>query len=185
VSGQDCYRHLCNTEPAVPIFSRDWWLDAACGPDGWGVTSVENGDEIIAAMPYHVKHKYGFTFLTQPPLTKMLGPWLRPSLAKYAKMLGEQKRLLQALIDQLPSFDHFAQKWHYHYTNWLPFYWRGFRQTTRYTYVLPDLADEKQLWDGLQDNIRREIRKAENRFTNGPFRPIISNTHYEFMNNPD
>ena len=24
----DAYRELCGTEPSIPIFSRDWWLDA-------------------------------------------------------------------------------------------------------------------------------------------------------------
>lgn len=37
-------------------------------------------------------------------------------------------------IDNLPKFDYFNMNFHYSITNWLPFYWRGFKQTTRYTY---------------------------------------------------
>jgi hypothetical protein len=46
-------------------------------------------------------------------------------------------------------------------TYWLPFYWRGFSQPTRYTYRLSDLTDLTSIWAGVRENIRREIRKAE------------------------
>jgi len=158
------YREFCATETAVPIFSRAWWLDTLCGENNWDVCLIEKGGRIVASMPYSIQKKYGFTLVSQPPLTQTIGPWLRPSKKKYTKKLGEQKDLLQALIDQLPPFDYFSQNWHYSNTNWLPFRWRGFQQTTYYTYILPDLTNEHQLWAGLRENIRTDIRKAENRF---------------------
>ncbi len=69
------------------------------------------------------------------------------------------------LIDQLPPFGSFSQNWSPEMQNWLPFYWRGFRQTTRYTYQLRCLNDEKLLWDGLDQSIRTDIRKASSRFS--------------------
>src|SRR5690606_9005660 len=90
-------------------------------------------------------------------------PWLRPSTAKLPRRIGQQKELLQGLIAQLPPFHHFEQKWHYEQTNWLPFRWRGYRQTTEYSYVLPDLTDLTSVGEGFQENIRKEIRKAGNR----------------------
>src|SRR5690606_4719314 len=74
-----------------------------------------------------------------------------------------QKELLQGLIDQLPPFDHFRQKWHYSQTNWLPFHWSGYQQSTDYSYVLPDLSDLHAIWEGFQENVRKEIRKASGR----------------------
>lgn len=158
------YIQLCSSERSIPIFSRSWWLDVVCGPENWDVALVEKGGEVVAAMPYYLKRRFGLTLLLQPPLTQTLGPWLRPSSAKCAQALGLQKDLMNALIDQLPEYDLFNQNWHYSITNWLPFYWNGFQQTTKYTYILPDLYDIKQLWNNLQGNIRRDIRKAENRF---------------------
>jgi len=163
VTSKECYRKLCNEESTVPIFSRDWWLDAVCGND-WDVCLVKKGDHILAAMPYCIKKRYGFTLLTHPQLTQTLGPWLRPSEAQYSNRLGQEKDLLTALIDQLPDFAQFEQNWHHANTNWLPFYWQGFEQTTRYTYRLPDLLDLDAVWAGFRENIRRDIRKAENRF---------------------
>lgn len=160
---KDRYRTLCEDEPTIPIFSRAWWLDAVCG-DNWDVCLVEKGGQIQAAMPYCIKKRYGFTLLTHPQLTQTLGPWLRPSDAKYTNRLGQEKDLLTMLIDQLPDFAHFQQNWHHANTNWLPFYWQSFQQTTRYTYRLPDLGDLDAVWAGFRENIRSDIRKAANRF---------------------
>jgi len=156
------YRILCETEPSIPLFSQAWWLDAVAG-DSWNVVVVEKGGEIQAAMPYVMKQKFGLTLLTQPALTQNLGPWIRPTHAKYAKRLSREKDLMQALIDQLPSYTHFQQNWHHTVTNWLPFYWKGFEQTTRYTYRIDDLEDEETVWKEVQSNIKRDIRKASNR----------------------
>jgi len=164
MTNKDLYRDLCKKEPSIPIFSKDWWLDAVCG-DAWDVCLVEKGVEVSACMPYHwANGRFGLTMCMQPKLTQTLGPWLRKTNAKYANRLGQEKDLLTELIDQLPPFGHFQQNWHYSNTNWLPFYWRGFQQTTRYTYRLPDLADLNTVWAGFRENIRRDIRKARNRF---------------------
>lgn len=163
VTPKDRYRKLCEQEPTIPIFSQHWWLDAVCG-DAWDVCLVEKGGEIVASMPYYIRKRYGLTVLTQPKLTQTLGPWLRPSDAKYSNRLGQEKDLLTELINQLSDFAHFKQNWHHSNTNWLPFYWRGFQQTTRYTYRLPDLSDLEAIWTGFRENIRRDIRKAGHRF---------------------
>lgn len=163
MNDKNLYRELCKTEPTIPIFSKDWWLDAVCG-DAWDVCLVEKGGKIVATMPYHYKKNRRRLRILQPPVTQTLGPWIRTSDAKYANRLGQEKDILTELIAQLPAFDHFHQQWHHSYTNWLPFYWRGFQQTTRYTYRLPDLSDLDMVWAGFRENIRRDIRKAANRF---------------------
>lgn len=159
----DRYRKLCAEEPGIPIFSRDWWLDSVCG-DSWDVCLAERNGLIVASMPFYFKMKYGFTALSQPKLTQTLGPWLRPSERKYAKRLDQEKELLNELHDSLPRFHYFSQNWHYKNLNWLPFYWNGFQQTTRYTYRLPELESLDLVWSEFRENIRREVRKAQNRF---------------------
>ncbi len=158
------YRKLCAAEPSIPIFSRDWWLDAVCEDGTWDVVLVEQDGNIIGAMPYFIRKRWGLRLLTQPPLTQTLGPWIRAFGAHYTKNLARQKDIMVELIRKIPQCDHFLQCWHYTYTNWQPFYWNGFQQTTLYTYVLSDLTDEAKLWSGLQVNIRTDIRKAANRY---------------------
>jgi hypothetical protein len=164
ISNKQIYRNFCKTEISLPVFSKDWWLDAVCGENNWDVIIIEKGGEIVASMPYRLREKYALTICDMPQLTQTLGPWLKPSQAKYAKQLSNQKKLMYELIKQLPRFDFFAQNFHYSVANWLPFYWNGFEQTTRYTYVIDELGSEKNIWDGLLQNIRREIKKAESRF---------------------
>lgn len=158
------YRILCESEPNIPLFSQAWWLDAVAG-DAWDVAVVEKGDNIVASMPYVLTHRYGLKVITQPKLTQNLGPWIKSNDAKYAKRLAHEKDLMQALIKKLPDYDYFAQNWHYKQTNWLPFYWQGFAQTTRYTYRLENLYGLKSdnIWQFLNQNIRTDIKKASNR----------------------
>jgi lipid II:glycine glycyltransferase (peptidoglycan interpeptide bridge formation enzyme) len=155
------YREFCKVETSIPVFSRAWWLDAAAGDGNWDVVMVKQGNEIVATMPYFRRKRLGFTLITQPPLTQTLGPWLTPVCADANGQIKHQHKLLQALIDQLPPFDYFHQRWHYANTNWLPFYWSGFEQTTRYTYVIDDLTDLDAVFAGFSHNKRRHIRRAE------------------------
>lgn len=161
---KEAYRAFSGNEPTVPIFSRGWWLDAAAGPDAWDVALVMKAGQVVASMPYVVRRRYWLTVIGQPALTQKLGPWFRASEGKPATRLASEKDLMQALIDQLPSFDYFNQSWHYNRTNWLPFSWNGFEQTTRYTYVLPELGETEKLWSGFDNSARAECKKAESRF---------------------
>lgn len=158
------YRAFCSLEPSVPLFSQAWWLDATAGIGCWDVALVEAGDRIVASLPYVKRSRYGLTLLSQPAMTQSLGPWLRNYEGKSSTKLAQQKEWMEALIVQLPHFHHYAQNWSWRNTNWLPFYWAGFSQTTRYTYILQDLTDEQILWKGLRENIRTDIKKASERF---------------------
>lgn len=164
MSNKEKYRQLCAVEKSIPLFSQYWWLDVVCGEENWDVVLVEKGGEVMGAMPYFFYRKFGLMFIAQPPLTQTTGVWIRSSGAKYARALGYQKDIMGGLIKGLPAFDSFSQNWHYSNTNWLPFCWNGFRQTSRYTYVLPSLASEAQLWAALEEKTRSDIRKAADRF---------------------
>lgn len=155
------YRAFCRKEASLPLFAQDWWLDAAVGPKGWNVALIKKNVEVVASMPYILRNRYGMRLLTQPALTPVLGPWLRPCDGNVAKKLSYEHELMQALIDQLPPFDHFAQTWHPCHKNWQPFYWNGFQQTTYYTHILSNLSDMKKLWEGLDPNVRRIVSKAQ------------------------
>lgn len=156
------YKTICSREPTIPIFSQAWWLDAVAG-DNWNVVLAKKGNQVIGALPYVIQKKYGFTLLAQPGLTQTLGPWIKPTQKSYPKKLAYEKDVLVELADQLPKCSYYGQNWHCDQQNWLPFYWRGYDQTTRYTYRLPLAPGQEQLWKNLQQNIRGDIRKAGER----------------------
>jgi lipid II:glycine glycyltransferase (peptidoglycan interpeptide bridge formation enzyme) len=107
----------------------------------------------------------GYTLLTMPPLTQTLGPQLRLTAEKYAGKISQEMELMTALIEGLPPFDFFQQSFHSSISNWMPFYWRGFEQTTRYTYRLANLTNPDSIWMGLRKNIRTDVRKARKQLT--------------------
>jgi len=154
-----------------PLFHQPLWLDAVA-PAAWGAVEVDDGGMVVtggaappaARLPYVIRRgRIGQRVVGMPSLTPSLGPWFAPLDGKPSTRLARQHELTAALIEGLPPFDVFEQRCHRSITNWLPFYWRGFEQTTRYTYVLENLSDLDAVWHGLRENIRREIRKAERR----------------------
>jgi hypothetical protein len=146
------------------IFTEPWWLDAVA-PGAWGEAVVEKGGRVAARMPWVRARRRGRTLLVTPPLTKMLGPWIRAEPGRTTSRLEREKDLMTELIDALPRFDAFEQNFHPSITNWLPFHWRGFDATTRYTYVLPSLADLDAVWSGTRQNVRTDVRKAAKKLT--------------------
>ena len=141
------------------MFLQPWWLELVA-PSEWHYAVVKRGQEIAAVMPYTIRSRFGWRILETPQFTPHLGPWLRPSTAKYANRLSEEKELMTELIAALPPFAHFEQRFHPGITNWLPFFWKEFRQTTLYTYRIEDTRDPEKLWDETRDNVRTDIRKA-------------------------
>lgn len=145
------------------VFSTDWWLEASAGSGNWGFCEIKENNKIVASMPWVMKQRYGIKVLSSPALTQTLGPWLAdmPQGTKYAKRLAREKDLMGALIDQLPDYQLFRQNFAPEIDNWLPFYWRGFQQTTLYTYRLPNLSDTHTIWTNFQPKVKTDIRKAE------------------------
>lgn len=148
----------------APLFLQPWWLEMVA-PGAWDYAVAKRGEEIAAAMPYTSKVRGGWRIIEMPEFTPMLGPWLRRSTAKYANRLGEEKDLMMGLIDGLPKFALFQQRFHHGVTNWLPFHWRGFQQTTHYTYRIEDTRDLERLWGETRDNVRTDIKKARKSVT--------------------
>jgi hypothetical protein len=64
------------------------------------------------------------------------------------------------LSGQLPQVSLFQQNFHPDIQNWLPLYWTGFRQTTRYTYIFNDLSDLEKLKAGFKNTLRTDLKKA-------------------------
>jgi len=159
VSSKERYRNFCTKEKNVPLFLNDWWLDAVCG-ENWDVSLVQNGEEIIAALPYYYNRKFGVKVINMPKLTSFLGPYIKyPEGQKYATRLSYEMETINKLIAGLPSFHLFRQNFSYSITNWLPFYWKEFEQTTRYTYVL-ELGDLDQIFNEFKSSVRGKIKKA-------------------------
>ena len=156
------YAEMLEGVSGVPLFFQPRWLNMTCG-NNWGGVVVNVGN-LVAALPY-AKVKVGFiTKLGQPKLTPFLGPIFVSNGERITPSLSDQHKLLAKLIEQLPGFSVYKQNWPSWVSNWLPFHWEGYQQTTRYTYKIYDISDSEQVWAGLASSARREVRKARNRY---------------------
>ena len=57
-----------------------------------------------------------------------------PPEQKYCTKLAYEKDVINELLEQIGTIDYFFQKFTPRFTNWLPYYWNNFKQTTAYTY---------------------------------------------------
>ncbi len=157
MTSKESYRAFCGQSEDLPIFFQDWYLDAVCEEGTWDVVLEREDNRIVALMPYFLKQKGPFQMMTMPLFVKYLGPWLIPEKRK----LKYEFRFYRKLLEQLPAFDSFLQDFHPIAKNWLPFFWKDFKQSTRYTYILEDLGDLESVFQNFNRNIRRNIKKAE------------------------
>lgn len=144
---------------ATSIFEAPWWLDAVA-PGAWHAATVRKDGEPIARLPYVVKRLGPCRVIVNPPLTPVLGPWIDRIEGKPEHRLAVEMKLIDELIDQLPKTDVVAQNLSPALTNWLPFYWRGFSSSLRYTYRIAQPTDLDRVWMEFRENIRREVRKG-------------------------
>jgi lipid II:glycine glycyltransferase (peptidoglycan interpeptide bridge formation enzyme) len=132
-------------------------------PGRWGEVTCEHQGRTVARLPYVVRGRSRLRILTQSSLTQTLGPWVEPSDAKPTRALAREHELLAELEAALPPAHGFSQQFSPVMLNALPFHWAGYKLGVRYTYRLEDLRSTDDLWDGLRNNLRREIRKARKR----------------------
>lgn len=158
MSRRDAYTRFCDNAPDLPLFMQPWYLDAVCEDGRWDTAIAEKGGRVVAVWPYFFKKKWGRHYVAMPPLARMMGPYLLPEW----RVVRKEASLLEELLNQLPSgLAAFEQDFNYTIQNWLPLYWRGFRQTTRYSYVL-EIKDLNAVWQNLAPDYRNQkIPKAQ------------------------
>lgn len=139
-------------------------MDAVCGSENWDVIIIEEKGNVLATLPYYIKPAQGGFEIRKAPLTQNNGVYFYyPEGLKYDRKIAFEHRVLDKIIDEIEALNliSYRQYFHYSFENWLPFYWRGYSQSTRYTYVIEDTSNIESLIEGFNGNIRKGIRKAE------------------------
>lgn len=155
---QEAYRSFAAKAPDLPLFMQPWYLDVVCEGGAWDAVLIEVSGKKVAALPFFLKHKWAWNYVTMPQLCKQLGPYLLPEY----RTLKWEMRLYAALIEKLPAtLAAFEQNFNYTVTNWLPFYWEGFKQTTLYSYILPLGPSEDEIFQQIEKNYRKKIQAAQ------------------------
>lgn len=150
----------------VPIFFQPWYLDIVCVRGTWNVVLYEEGDGLIVGFwVYFLIEKYGQKGIVMPPLTPYSGIWILPlSSIKKETQTKKIKTLIENLIKQIPEdVTLYTQSFPTQFTNALPFYWKKYTPTIRYTFVIEDLKSWTQ--KDMATNVRNKIQKASKSLT--------------------
>jgi hypothetical protein len=167
LTNKERYVQFCAEHHDIPIFSQPWWLDAVC-PEQWNVILIEDGDRIVASFPYYkTKIRRIFTHIGMPSLTQKLGPYIvyDANIITESKKIKYEHEIYNAIMDKLPKVDSISINFDWKYKNWLPFYWQGFKQTTRYTYIIDNLTDHDIIFKNYHSSKRKKINKAKDFLT--------------------
>ena len=173
----------------LPIFFQDWWLNATAGKDNWDVLiTFNNNDEINAVWPIYFTKRFGFKVISNPILSPYLGIWFNyPIEISNARKIDFEEREIKKMIKLLPNFSYLQCGFHEKFTNWQPFYWADFDQTSYYTYIIEPNKSIDLLYNNLNPNIRNHIKNAginyiiEENFDIEPFFELIQIT-FEYQN---
>lgn len=159
-SDYEMWDDFVERSPQGCIFCKSWWLDAVA-MGNFQIIGAFDRERLVGGIPLIRKNKrdghYGM-----PPLTQTLGILLPDIQGKYVGTITKQKKIIDTIVDGIGDPDYFSQNFHYNYQNWLPFMWKGYKQTTRYTYVIQDISDKSVIWAGFAKNIKSDINKAKN-----------------------
>ena len=141
---KDEYRIWCRTAAGLPIFMKDWWLDAVCMGKEWEAILLPSG----AMMPYLERKRWGMRFTLMPQHTQIagyVGDSDSPSdIAKAIDALGlayyyQKYPINQSWVQDLRAF--------------------GFTVKEMITYRITDLSDEKALIRSTTENKRKKTKK--------------------------
>ncbi|MBR4229266.1 MAG: GNAT family N-acetyltransferase [Bacteroidales bacterium] len=171
MSPKDHYRELCEASgPDIPVFQQAWWMDVACAGKEWDVALATDGNRPLAALPYLIRRRFGMRYIIQPQLTQFSGPvFFFPSDISERRRADFEHSACETLIAQLKKLgtDYFCQRFSPTITDWLPFYWAGFSQTTRYTYRIDDISDPARVFESFDRTKERQrrIRRIADQYT--------------------
>ena len=150
---------LVDISPQGSIFCKSWWLKAVdARPRVLGY--FEYG-HLIAGIPLHFERRMGLKICCMPKLIQTWGVIMEPLSGKIETMASREVQILEVFAEHLAQESIFVQSFHPSSQNWLPFYWKGFTQTSHYTYVLEELSSLDNVWEGLAKKQRAKIRKAQ------------------------
>ena len=141
--------------PQGSLFAKTFYLDAVGAAYKIGV--LEKGSTLQGGI---VLAKNEINAYSNPMFVKYLGVLLRSVDGNYVHRLSKGKEIVEKLVENVSSFKSFDYTFHPSFENWLPFYWIGYRQETRYTYRINNLSDMQEVEKNTQPRIRNDIRKA-------------------------
>jgi len=138
------------------IFSKTWYLDSL--QQAYEILVVEDTEMIKAGI---VLIKNEIKTYSNPMLDKYLGVLLLKESGNRQKIVSKQYKYMELLSSKLKKIKSFDYYFHPSFTNWIPFYWNGFAQQTRYTYRISNIDRTiNEIKSEFHGNIKNNIKNA-------------------------
>lgn len=164
------------------IFHEPWWLEIVTN-GAWRVAEVKHGNRVVGEMPHAFTQKARWQISTLPPLTRTLGPVIRPhQIGAGERDWSQRLDIARDLIAQLPRYAHFHQVMDPRISEAeaLAFRLEGFTVKVAFTLVSAGWTDEATAFAALRGTARTAVRRARESLT---VEPIDSaNTFLDFYN---
>lgn len=158
------YRAFCHEGGHnIYIFQEPCWLDATAGPDNWGVALYKKDVKIVGFLLF-CYHRYGKKIrIMDPTFTQFTGLWLdMPPTQKPEKRLAFEKEVITDLLEKMEMLPliSVSQAHSADIVNWQPLYWKGYQDTTHYSFRITDLTDVEKIEQSFSSAKRKNIKRA-------------------------
>jgi hypothetical protein len=117
--------------------------------------SYDKNQDIVGALTYHLRKKYGLTFILMPPLTPACGVWIHPN------SISNAENITKELISQIPKVDYTSLKLSPMTDCLCQSTELGFQTKTNYTYILHNIKDTEWIFSNFLPKIRNHISKTK------------------------
>ena len=152
------------SQPSLPIFLQSWWWDIVTQGIEWMPTMLIGPDDRIEGIVLQQhKTKYGIKISLPPLLCPYQGPWIsthQDDNRSFVKSTMNRWQLQTNLIQGLPKNSVSVLHTLPDEMDHLAYAWQGYKQTSRYTFIIEDISDPERCFANFKGNIRTNIRKA-------------------------
>ncbi|MBX4261737.1 GNAT family N-acetyltransferase [Clostridium estertheticum] len=153
----ELWNEFVDKSPQGSIFAKTFWLDAV-GSYYKILGCFDKGNRLVAGMPITETNK---GHVSMPKLTQTLGILFNDfSQMKYVKKISKEKDITMEFVNNIPKLKYFDCKFHYNFTNWMPFMWKGYKEQTTYTYVIEGIQDIQKVRGAFSDSTKSVITKS-------------------------
>lgn len=154
------YIELCDHNQNIPLFLRYYYLDAVNA--NWDVFLYEKNNKIIASYVYCIKSKYFLKYISMPKMTQYSGLWIDyDEVNRNEKRIALEEEVMNYFINKIEMLNivYCFQSFSPQIKNYLPFYWKNYNETIKYTFVINEKEEEK-IWNNMTSTLKNEIKKA-------------------------
>jgi len=150
MEAKEKYIAFCKKEKYLPIFLQPWYLDSVCPKAAWDAVVCERNDKVVGIFPFYKVSKKLFYFITMPPNSRMMGPYIDLNFR------GEEtyRKIVKEMSRALPKVEFFYQCFHYAITDWLTFYSQKYNGKKLYSYILNDFSDLGKAYSKINRTVR-------------------------------